>query len=400
MSSDNIARHAHSVPDLGHVSQRVILEMQNEANDKAGSTTDPKTGASNGATSAFTAISPSSTPSPVSGRTLSNPSNSPPSVFSLASSPVSSPSATPLSLNDVFTLEQNQSQHKQTAGATRKERMSGMQSDYSETADEKHSDLSVLHRFRMALRDVGSHTNDAESFIDALRHEFLGDWASSGPGSPSRQRPEGYERKDVDARKKSFRSSLSKDSNTSVHSEGNNEENGTGKREESKEHTTHPTALKEEDLRTRVQHILKSSNISHFDIEEIFETIDQDGSGKEIKRGVCCRCCCCCRGLVVGTLPLIVVVVDPFLSSVCFYIAGTLEWEEFLSFLSLSPASLRLVITRLQSTLKRDLNVKYKKNVQSLFDTLTTGSKIFEYKHLGKRRVLLLFTSAFFFSRD
>jgi hypothetical protein len=317
MSSDNIARHAHSVPDLSHVSQRVILEMQNEANDTAGSTTDPKTGASNGATSAFTAISPSSTPSPVSGRTLSNPSNSPPSVFSLASSPVSSPSATPLSLNDVFTLEQNQSQHKQTAGATREERMSGMQSDFSETGDEKHSDLSVLHRFRMALRDVGSHTNDAESFIDALRHEFLGDWASSGPGSPSRQRPEGYERKDGDARKKSFRSSLSKDSNTSVHSEGNNDENGTGKREESKEHTTHPTALKEDDLRTRVQHILKSTNISHFDIEEIFETIDQDGSGKEIKRGVCCRCCCCCRGLVVGTLPLIVVVVvDPFLSSV------------------------------------------------------------------------------------
>lgn len=83
---------------------------------------------------------------------------------------------------------------------------------------------------------------------------------------------------------------------------------------------------------------------------------------------------------------IVVVVVDPFLSRCGFHVAGTLEWEEFLSFLSLSPASLRLVITRLQSTLKRDLNVKYNKNVQSLFDALTTGSNIFEYTHLGKRR--------------
>lgn len=183
-----------------------------------------------------------------------------------------------------------------------------MLSDFSETGDEQHSDLSVLHRFRMALRDVGSHTDDAESFIDALRHEFLGDWTSSGPNSPSRQRPEGYERNDGGAMKKNVGSRLRKDSNASVHSEGNNEENGTSKREESKEHTTHPTALMEEDLRTRVQHILKSTNISHFDIEEIFETIDQDGSGKKIKRGSVVvvvvevgwwvllpfDCCCCC----------------------------------------------------------------------------------------------------------
>ncbi len=64
-----------------------------------------------------------------------------------------------------------------------------------------------------------------------------------------------------------------------------------------------------------MQHILKDSDISDHDIEDIFETIDQDGN-------------------------------------------GALEWEEFLSFLSLSPASLRLVITKLQDAFKHDIASK------------------------------------------
>jgi hypothetical protein len=183
-------------------------------------------------------------------------------------SPISTPK--PLSLNDVFTLEQKHSKHSLSHEPLR--------SDYSDS-DKHIDDLSVLHRFRMALRDVGSCCKDAESFIEKLRQEFVGDWDSSGANSPSRQRPENYKRKNESGEK----------------SEKRGLEEG----------------LVEEDLRTRVQHVLKDTNISHFDIEEIFETIDQDGS-------------------------------------------GTLEWEEFLSFLSLSPASLRLVITRLQMSLKRD----------------------------------------------
>jgi len=233
--------------------------------------------------------------------------------------PLMSPSPKSLSLSDVFALEENyDSEHHHSHTHTRIS-IDSEGPTSSSGGDHSHEDLSVLHRFRMALREVGSHASNAESFIDALRHEFVGDWDSIGPDSPSRQRPEGFQAK-----------SKVKSQKIDIKEGG---ESG-GDRTESKE-----IHLEEDELRTRVQHILKDSQISNFDIEEIFETIDQDGG-------------------------------------------GTIEWEEFLSFLSLSPASLRLVITRLHSSLKHDLKHKHSNNMQNMFHAMSDNTDIFEYHHL------------------
>ena len=235
----------------------------------------------------------------------------------LKNSPPHTP--TPLSLNDVFELEgggNHAGTHRHGRHLSRADSLVDSETDEEDAAN----NISVLHRFRMALRDVGSEAKDAETFIADLRHQFCGDWDSAGPESPSRQRPDGYKPKPTKKNEKG--------SNT------------TGEQRE-RSNTNEGLVLREEDLRTRVQHLLKDSNISDFEVEEIFETIDADGS-------------------------------------------GTIEWEEFLSFLSLSPASLRLVITKLQQAFKHDLATKYNNKMEWFFKKVTDSNTYFEYEHLEK----------------
>ena len=85
---------------------------------------------------------------------------------------------------------------KNLRGFTRSDSL--LESNASDTSDAQQEDISVLHRFRMALRAVGSNATDAESFINQLRHEYVGDWDSAGPDRPSRQGKVPSKKKDVE----------------------------------------------------------------------------------------------------------------------------------------------------------------------------------------------------------
>eukprot|EP00946_MAST-07B_sp_MAST-7B-sp1_P002607 g2607.t1 len=221
-----------------------------------------------------------------------------------------------------------------------------------EGGDESQT-MDVLHKFRMAMRDVGAHTKDAASFVEALRAHFTGHVAEEGSSSgtaptsvtsPDREetmeagksrvtsgslrtkslrhksRSGTFDRKQL---AKTFSSANLKNRAKSI-TTGLRWGSSAGKK--GKEEAI--VVLHESELRERIHYVLKDTDLSFIDTGEIFEAIDQDGS-------------------------------------------GTVEWEEFLSFLSLSPSSLHRIAVRLQESLKKAS--KDATNFNEFYQSLTSA---------------------------
>jgi NhaA family Na+:H+ antiporter len=221
----------------------------------------------------------------------------------------------------------------------------------SEDGGDMSQTMDVLHKFRMAMRDVGAHTKGAASFVEALRAHFTGQVeeepaakatgtpsAIMTPGSPAAASGGGRNEEIHDSSVNDGSRGEQKVQLTRMRSQSNRSKTtksgtpGTMARSFSSVQLKNPlkgraksilgslaskkvkeddiVVLHESELRKRIHFVLRDTDLSFIDTGEIFEAIDQDGS-------------------------------------------GTVEWEEFLSFLSLSPSSLHRIAVRLQESLKK-----------------------------------------------